>query len=114
MASFPVFTWKPDLGAAPSTRPLVNTVSFGDGYEQRTAQSLNRNKLSWSLVFTRPLQEALEIQQFLEDRSGLESFTWTDTLGRTNQYVCRQWDGPSQQYRGLYVINATFEQVFES
>lgn len=114
MASFPVFKWKPDLGASPTSKPLVSAVGFGDGYEQRIAESLNRVKTSWTLVFTRPIKEALEIQEFLMDRAGIECFTWTDTLGQTNQYVCREWQGPSQQYKGLYVINATFEQVFES
>lgn len=114
MASFPIFEWKPDLGAAPTSKPLVTAVSFGDGYEQRVGESLNRVKTTWTLVFTRPIKEALEIRQFLIDRAGLESFQWTDTLGQTAHYVCREWQGPTQQQRGLYTITANFEQVFET
>lgn len=113
MASFPNFTWQPDLGAERSSQPLVTTVSFGDGYEQRVGQSLNRTKHGYSVTFTRPAKEALEIAAFLEDRGGLESFKWTDPLGEERTWVCRQWSGPTQQARGLYVIQASFEEVFE-
>lgn len=114
MASFPIFEWKPDLGAAPSSKPLVSAVSFGDGYELRVGESLNRVKTTWTLTFTRTAQEALKIRQFLMDRAGLESFQWTDPLNQTNIYVCREWQGPVQQQKGLYTISANFEQVFES
>lgn len=113
MASFPIFTWKPDLGAERSSQPLVSTVSFGDGYEQRVGQTINRVKHLYSVTFTRTSEEALEIASFLEDRSGLECFQWEDPLGETRTWVCREWSGPSQQARGVYVIQATFEEVFE-
>lgn len=114
MASFPEFTWKADLGAALSSKSLVTSVSFGDGYEQRVGESLNRIKDSWQLTFSRPAKEILEIRAFLKDRAGLESFQWTTPLGETQNFVCREWTGPTQQELGLYVITATFEQVFES
>lgn len=113
MASVPHFKWKPDLGAMPSYKPLVTPVSFGDGYELRVGQSLNRVKSAWNLTFSRTVKECLEIRDFLIERGGLESFTWTTPVGETFRYVCREWQGPSQQMAGVYVITATFEQVFE-
>lgn len=109
----PVFSWKPDLGAQPTNTPLVQKVSFGDGYEQRVGESLNRVRHDWDVTFTKSKDEAFAIRDFLEARGGLESFSWTTTIGETRVFVCREWQGPSQQYRGLYVITAKFEEVFE-
>ena len=114
MASIPVFKWKPDLGASPVTKPNVSVVSFGDSYELRVAESLNRSKTTWTLSFTATAKQILEIRDFLVDRGGLESFSWTNPLGDTNHYVCREWTGPLQQQSGVYNISANFEQVFES
>jgi phage-related protein len=102
------------LGASPTKKPLVTTVQFGDGYEQRVAESLNRVRKTWDLTFSGPASLILEIDTFLTDRAGVEAFSWTDTIGRSAAYVCREWQGPIQQERGLYMINATFEEVFES
>lgn len=113
MATFPVFEWKPDLGAERTSEPLVSVVSFGDGYEQRVSQTLNRVKHGYTVTFTRTSTEALEIANFLEDRGGVESFEWVDPLGETRTWVCRKWNGPTQQARGVYVIEASFEEVFE-
>ena len=114
MASFPVFEWKADLGAERSSQPLVSNVSFGDGYEYRVSESLNRVRVSYSVNFTRPAKEIMEIENFLVDRAGSESFKWLDPLGTERTWVCREWTGPTQQAQGVYVLSATFEEVFES
>lgn len=112
--TLPEFTWRPDLGAQSTNTPLVQKVSFGDGYEQRVGESLNRVRHDWDLTFTRDIEEILAIRDFLEARAGLEAFSWTTTIGETKAFVCREWQGPSQQYRGVYVITAKFEEVFEA
>ncbi len=114
MATFPVFEWKADLGAERSSQPLVTSVSFGDGYELRVAESLNRIRVTYSLTFTRPALEIMEIENFLADRAGTEAFKWVDPLGVEKMWVCREWTGPSQQAKGVYVLSATFIEVFES
>lgn len=119
MASFPRFTWKPDLGALPSRKSIASVVSFGDGYELRVGESLNRVKSSWDLTFTRPAEEIMEIDNFLTERAGVEAFVWQTPIKKEDGYVdatfvCREWQGPSQQELGLYTLTATFEQVFES
>lgn len=114
MATLPEFKWLPNLGATSKHTPLVSTVSFGDGYELRVGQSVNRIKSSWDVEFSRPLQEIVEIKKFLEARGGLESFRWTDPIGESKAYVCREWNGPTQQHKGVYVISCTFEEVFEN
>lgn len=114
MTTLPNFKWLPDLGATPTYQPLVTTVNFGDGYEVRVSESLNRTKRAWDVTFSRPLDEIREINQFLLARGGKEPFRWDGTIGETGAYVCRSWTGPSQQYKGVYVISAQFEEVFES
>lgn len=113
MATFPIFEWKPDLGAQRTSEPLVTPVSFGDGYEQRVGESINRVKHGYTVTFTRTAKEALEIATFFEDRAGVESFKWEDPLGEERTWVCRKWNGPTQQARGVYVVEANFEEVFE-
>lgn len=108
------FTWKPDLGATPTNTGLVTKVSFGDGYELRVGESLNRVRQDWEVTFSRDVNEALEISDFLIARGGLEAFSWETPIGQTKTFVCREWNGPTQQYRGVYVITAKFEEVFEA
>lgn len=119
MASLPEFTWIPDLGALPTRTPIVSQIKFGDGYELRVGESLNRVRTSWELTFTRPAEEIIAIDDFLTARGGLEAFRWKTPIKKDGAYVersfvCREWQGPSQQERGLYVISATFDEVFEN
>jgi len=56
--------------------------------------------------------EADVIEDFLTARGGVESFLWTPPTGSQGTYICESWTrqitGP-----GRFIINATFEQVFE-
>lgn len=110
--SKPTFAWHPDLGAQQSMAPSVQQTKFGDGYELRVAKGINTTPRTWEVSFTRSQSEAGAILDFLEARAGLEAFVWTDPLNREGTYVCREWSG-SQQAFGVYVVSATFEQVFE-
>ena len=48
-----------------SVKPNVTVLNFGDDYEQRQAQGLNRIKEEWSLTFTRSYNEINAIDDFL-------------------------------------------------
>lgn len=108
----PAFTWHPDLGAQQHITSSVQQTKFGDGYELRVAKGINLTPRTWEVSFTRGPSEAKDILAFLEARAGLESFAWTDPLDREGTYVCREWGGGQQAF-GVYVVSATFEQVFE-
>ena len=119
MSTFDKFKWKPDLGALPTRTPIVSVVSFGDGYELRVGESLNRVKSSWDLTFTRPADEIVEIDEFLTSKAGVEAFSWETPIKNKNGYVtgvfvCREWQGPAQTEPVLYTLTDKFEQVFES
>lgn len=106
------FTWKPDLGAQRSVKPNVETIKFGDGYEQRISRGLNLMPKTWDVKFSRPISEAGPILNFLEAQAGLVSFNWTDPMGVSGVYVCKQWQSAQEKF-GLYVVSCRFEQVFE-
>lgn len=105
------FTWKPDLGAKKSIEPTVTVTAF-NGYESRTPKSIHPNLKNWSCTFTRNRAEINAMEAFLEDAGGVKSFLWTDPKGDKSTYVCRNWESTQQNF-GLYVLSATFKEVFE-
>lgn len=107
-----IFTWSPDMGAQRSVKANVMQTKFGDGYEQRVAKGINTMPKSWQVTFSRVATVASDILAFLEARGGREAFDWVDPMDVTGTYVCREWRS-TQQTRGVYVVTATFEQVFE-
>lgn len=109
--SRPVFNWRPAPGASRKMKPAVQPTKFGDGYELRVSPGINSNPRAWSLSFTSPV-DITPIDDFLEDRDAVESFTWTDPRGYTGVWVCREWD--MKHVSGdVYSISASFEEVFE-
>ncbi|MFT3850485.1 MAG: phage tail protein [Propionivibrio sp.] len=91
-----VFTWQPAAGASLSCKPAVDVAKLGDGYEQRTAAGLNNQLRQWSLRFT---GDVFEVLDFIEQRNGETSFTWTDPLGKTGTFVLPRMEGQSR-WRG--------------
>ncbi len=108
----PVFSWNADLGAQRSVKPTVQVTRFGDGYELRTTPVLNNTPQVWKVSFTVGPNEAKAILDFLEARKGSEAFLWTDPMGKQRTHVCREWASAQQQF-GVYVVSASFEQVYE-
>lgn len=107
------FTWFPDRGSDKTTKPRVEVIQFGEGYEARVSDGVNTSPMSWNLVFTRQKSEADAILAFIRARAGSESFYWTNPMEELGVYVCREWKvkrigGPNMQ------ISCTFEQVFEA
>lgn len=103
------FTLIPDFGAALECKPSVEVAKYGDGYEQRVGTAINAQANKWSLKFTREAAAALA---FVKARNGQESFTWTDPLGVSGSYVCREWN-LSHLGATHFALLCDFEQVFE-
>jgi phage-related protein len=110
------FTWTPDFNATKTPRSNVVESKFGDGYSQRIQVGMNANAQDWSLAFTnRSAEEATEIDEFLTERGGVESFDFTPPGEEDSiKVVCRtgQWSKVTVKHN-LFTINAKFEQVFE-
>lgn len=113
-----VFTYTPDFGASRKSKPRVNAIQFGDGYEQRVATGQNRDPKVWALRFSnRSVDDIDAIEAFLEARvtaSGThESFDWTPPRADTAiTVVCREWDR-TIDHAETDSLAATFIQVFE-
>lgn len=113
MATFPAIT--ASYGAQKSSKPVVRTTQFGDGYEQRTTFGLNQNPKEWSLTWQNITEaNADTIETFLDARAADgASFDWTPPDTATSyKWVCQQWD-KTIPYTGRATITATFRQVFE-
>jgi len=106
------FTYVPDYGATRDHSPVVRTVRFSDGYEQRLSYGLNTNLQKWSLNFSaRTDVEIGNIMTFLDARNGVESFDWTTPDNVSGKkWVCRTWQKSMIAYN-INSVNATFEEV---
>lgn len=71
------FTWDVDIGASQSTEPSVNTVKFGDGYEQVSSWGINNITESWQLSRTAEKTTIDQIHKFLKDHKGVTPFYMT-------------------------------------
>tara|TARA_R100000005_G_C4918661_1_gene152961 strand:+ start:453 stop:794 length:342 start_codon:yes stop_codon:yes gene_type:complete len=112
MATFPSIT--PTYGLQKRSAPVVRTVRFGDGYEQRTSLGLNQNPKVYNLTFNVSETDADTIETFLDARAADNaSFDFTPPgEGSSSKFVCENWS-KSIPYLNRASIQATFREVFE-
>ena len=112
MATFPSIT--PTYGLQKRSSPVVRTVRFGDGYEQRTSLGLNQNPKVYNLTFEVSETDADTIETFLDARAAdTASFDFTPPgEGSSSKFVCENWS-KSIPYLNRASIQATFREVFE-
>ena len=112
MATFPSIT--PTYGLQKSSSPVVRTVRFGDGYEQRTSLGINQNPKVYNLTFEVSETDSDTIETFLDARAADNaSFDFTPPgEGSSSKFVCEEWS-KSIPYLNRATISATFRQVFE-
>ena len=112
MATFPSITTT--YGLQKRSSPVVRTVRFGDGYEQRTSLGLNQNPKVYNLTFNVSETDADTIETFLDARAADNaSFDFTPPgEGSSSKFVCEDWS-KSIPYLNRASIQATFREVFE-
>jgi len=113
MALFPSI--EADFGAVKTSEPVVRTVKFGDGYEQRITFGINQDPKKWALKFSNITEaDSDTIETFLEARAADNlSFTWSPPDdSEIYSWVCDSWS-KTLTSAGLATINANFRQVFE-
>ena len=113
MSTFPSI--EADFGAVKNSAPVMRTVKFGDGYEQRVKFGINQDPKKWQLTFANISEaDSDTIETFLEARNADgTAFSWSPPdETATYKWICEAWSKtiPSA---GLATINATFRQVFE-
>ena len=112
MATFPSIT--PTYGLQKRSAPVVRTVRFGDGYEQRTSLGLNQNPKVYTLTFEVSETDSDTIETFLDARAADNaSFDFTPPgEASSSKFVCETWS-KSIPYLNRATIQTTFREVFE-
>lgn len=111
----PTFTYAPSYGAAATRKPRVKAIRFGDGYEQRQTDGINRRPEIWDLQFiNRSTTDAAAIDAFLATQGGADYFLWTPPVSGAveGKYICREWSR-NVGAGNVESITARFEQVFD-
>lgn len=103
--------WLPDTNHSCATKPRVQSVKFGDGYELRMPTGINNIIETWNLTFTVSGDVADDILAFLVSHGGSKSFLWKTPNEETKTFICREWS--ANRDRGIKKVSASFEQVFE-
>lgn len=103
-----------DPGAKRSNKPKVLVAEFGDGFSQRARDGINHNPWSRSFSWTNLTKEEKDyIDQFFEDRGGVESFYYQKhDEAAPRVYICTDWDVVDVAY-DIYTVSANFKQVYD-
>ena len=108
------FTEVPSRGIKRTTKPRVTTISFGDGYTQRTQRGLNPFDESFTVPFINiPNSTCDTIIGFFEQHLGYIPFKWTPP-GETTEILvaCTDWDITTDNHLTKN-INANFARVYD-
>lgn len=116
------FTWVPSYTTNLTTKHRIRTISFGDGYEQRSPESINASKDSYELVFENISASVGDsIETFLKAGTGsgrahiAEKFTWTAPGKSTSQkWISKEDFKKTHVAPGLVTITCVFDEVFEA
>ena len=98
-----------------NARPKVNTLSFGDGFEQRLTEGLNQNPLSVNLTFELSQTDADTAITFLnarvEDGASFDYTLPSETSSR--KFVCTSFPR-SIPFLNRVTLSCVFREVFEA
>lgn len=108
------FTHVPSKGIKRTTKPRVTTISFGDGYTQRTQRGLNPFDETFTVPFINVENAtAITIISFFESHLGYKPFRWTPPGEVTEILVaCTDWDVSTDNHITKN-INANFSRVYD-
>jgi len=113
MATFPITN--PVYNTRINARPKVNTLSFGDGFEQRLTEGLNQNPLSVNLTFELSQTDANTAITFLnsrvEDGASFDFTLPSETSSR--KFVCTSFPR-SIPFLNRVTLSCVFREVFEA
>ncbi len=113
MATFPITN--PVYNTRINARPKVNTLSFGDGFEQRLREGLNQNPLSVNLTFELSQTDADTAITFLNARvEDGDSFDYTlPSESSARKFVCTSFPR-SIPFLNRVRLSCIFREVFEA
>lgn len=105
----------PDYGLSIENNPKINTISFGDGFEQRLTEGLNQNYRKLQLTFKNITETNSDtLINFLNLRvTNADSFVYTPPNGVAGKFVIDSNYKKTINYANLATVTVTFREVFE-
>ena len=111
-----------DVGLNPSypmnikRDPKVNTLRFGDGFEQRLTEGLNQNPRIINLIFKYITEsQSNTLINFLNTRvNNAESFDYTPPNETIGKFVVDSSYNKKLIIGNFFTVSVTFREVFES
>ncbi|WP_408534621.1 phage tail protein [Paraburkholderia fungorum] len=106
-----VFTWAPSLEIVGTTKYVVRTAQFGDGFSQSVQDGINNRFDTYPLTFSGDGTKIAAIKAFLDSTGGYQAFNWTPPLRAQGLFKC---DTPTIQPHGAnsYTLTVNFVEVF--
>lgn len=108
------FNYTYSKGMKKTTKPRVSSISFGDGYVNRTQRGLNPFEETFTLSFVNvPNTTAEEILTFFETHLGYKPFKWTP-IGTSTEIlvICGEWDSTTDNHI-TKTLSATFTRTYD-
>ena len=110
---FPNAVPNPSYSSRKQNRPNVRQIQFGSGYSQRATFGINQNPVIYNLTFNCTLGQADVLELYLNDRGGVEHFTYTvPEEDETRHYICPEWTRTNTTI-GRASVDVVFVEVFE-
>jgi phage-related protein len=113
----PHFFWRPDFGMTYNIKPVVKTISFGDGYESVQKVGVNNMVLNLNLTFSnRSYKETISILHFLKNRKGYGPFIFIPSppfgtfVSSPKRFICRSWAN-KMIFDENNTISASFQEI---
>lgn len=112
----PFFIWIASYTSTVQHKPLVTTIRFGNGYEQRISKSFNPDLRVYQMQFDqRTEHEARAIIHFFSARNGTQSFIFNppgiySQTAFSTRFVCREWDS-TFTFKENYSVKAKMEEI---
>ena len=98
-ASVPYFLWTPSYNVSTSHAPKINSVAFGNGYQQRSPDGIYTGLIKMEVTFDmRGASESKAILHFLRVRKGVSSFVVKNLpeiygdSGYKKRFICQNFN----------------------
>lgn len=109
MAELETFTARPQWNMKRKSKPELNVVKFGNGYEQRSPKGLHNHLRTYDVVFKGSEEMINRIDDFLIRHNGYKAFFWTPYGEQKGRFRCEEWDKTFST--GFFELTATFIEV---
>lgn len=113
----PYFLWTPSYNVATAHSPKVNSVTFGNGYQQRMPDGINTGLIKMEMTFEmRGTSESKAILHFLRARKGVSSFVVKNLpeiygdSGYNKRFICPSFNSTFVFYNN-HNIKASFVET---